>query len=151
MALELEVSVERQVAELRDGASVVWSAPVSTSRVGTGCESGSWRTPTGRFTVAEKIGDGAPLGARFVGRVWTGEVWQPGHQVEEDWVLTRILWLDGLEASNANTKERYIYIHGTNHEEEIGVPSSHGCIRLRNREMLELYERVPLGMVVRIE
>ncbi len=123
--------------------------PVSTSRFGLGTEPGSYKTPTGRFFIAEKIGDGAPLGAVFVSRQPTGEIApleSPGE--ENDLITTRILWLAGSEPSNANTYSRYIYIHGTNHEESIGVPSSHGCIRMRNADIVELYAAVEPGTEV---
>jgi lipoprotein-anchoring transpeptidase ErfK/SrfK len=84
----------------------------------------------------------------FKGRIPTGEIATPGG--EEDQVLTRILWLEGLDKENENTKERYIYIHGTNQEELIGTPASQGCIRLRNQEMIDLYDRVATGMEVQI-
>lgn len=150
-AVELQVSIERQTVEVKRGGEIEWSAPVSTSAYGTGFMPGSYRTPTGRFCIAEKIGDGLPLGARLVGRVWTGEVWTPGEMVAGDWILTRILWLDGLEEKNRNTKARFIYFHGTNQEDKIGTPSSHGCIRLRNADMVELFDRTPLGSLVTIE
>jgi lipoprotein-anchoring transpeptidase ErfK/SrfK len=127
---------------LRDGQEVkAW--PVSTSRYGIGFEPGSFKTPTGRFVVSEKIGDGAPLWAEFKGRQPTGIIAAPGG--EQDGVLTRILWLDGCDPENANTKERYIYFHGTNREDLIGMPASHGCVRLRNTDMVELYDLVPQG------
>ncbi|GAB4246333.1 MAG: L,D-transpeptidase [Candidatus Methylacidiphilales bacterium] len=148
MSIKLRVSIPDQtVAVVQDGQTV-WCAPVSTSVYGTGSEQGSFRTPVGRFVVAERIGEGAPVGARFVGRVFTGYVWQPGEGVDEDWILTRILWLDGLDPENSNTKSRYIYFHGTNHEDRIGIPTSHGCIRLRNADMVTLFDWTPLGAEV---
>ena len=126
--------------------------PISSSRFGLGSEPGSYRTPLGRFEVSEKYGEEAPLGAVFKGRVFTGEI-APFSDAggEEDLVTTRILWLHGLEPHNANTKERYVYIHGTNHEESIGVPSSHGCIRMRNADIAALYPLIPEGTAVLIE
>lgn len=127
------------------------SYPVSTSGFGVGSEEGSLKTPLGRFEVAERIGDSAPLGAIFKSREWTGEVAPLSDRGNpEDLVLTRILWLHGLEPGNANTRERYIYIHGTNHEEAIGTPCSHGCVRMRNADMVELFERVREGTPVSI-
>lgn len=125
------------------------SYPVSTSAYGLGTEPGSLKTPLGRFFIAEKFGDGAPLGAVFVSRQPTGEIApleSPGEQ--NDLITTRILWLAGSEPHNANTYSRYIYIHGTNHEESIGVPSSHGCIRMRNADIVELFASVELGTEV---
>ncbi len=99
------------------------------------------KTPTGRFRIAEKIGDGTPLGTVFRSRVPinASENPPPG---DEDLILTRILWLDGLEEHNANTYDRYIYIHGTNHEGRIGEPASHGCIRMRGEDLVALFDLV---------
>ncbi|SDT96254.1 L,D-transpeptidase catalytic domain [Verrucomicrobium sp. GAS474] len=147
----LRVDVAAQRVDLLKGATVLWSAPVSTSLFGLGEEEGSNKTPRGRFRVAEKIGDGEPLGTRFVGRKPTGEVWTPEAPLQEvDWVLTRILWLEGLDPANANTKGRYVYFHGTNREDRIGTPASHGCIRLCNAEMIALFDRVAVGTEVDI-
>jgi len=107
------------------------------------------KTPTGRFCIAEKIGDGTPLGTVFKNR-------RPVKVAkklmgEGDLVMTRILWLAGLDLENANTRERFIYIHGTNHEESIGEPASHGCIRMRNADLLELFELVDVDTPVAIK
>ena len=140
---ELRVDVARQVVDFLQDGRAVKSWPVSTSRFGLGCEPGSFKTPTGRFFVAEKIGAGAPLGMEFKSRQPTGRIAEPGGG--EDSVLTRILWLAGTEPENGNTKERYIYFHGTNQEALIGTPASHGCVRLRNTDIAELFELVPTG------
>ena len=146
----LRISVAGQTLEVRGaGGEVLRCFPVSTSRFGLGTAPGSWRTPLGRFRVGEKIGAGAALGAVFKSRQPTGEIGLDSP--EDDLVLTRILWLEGAEPDNANTRERYIYIHGTNHEDGIGQPASHGCIRLRNADIIELFEMVPGGAEVRIE
>lgn len=144
----LRIDVGRQTLELLEGERLSASYPVSTSRFGLGFEEGSFRTPTGRFRIAEKIGEGAPEGMIFRGRVATGTVSPQGG--EEDLVLTRILWLEGLDPENANTRERYIYIHGTNQEHLVGTPASHGCIRLRNKDMIDLFDRVCEGTPVEI-
>ena len=107
------------------------------------------KTPTGRFRIAEKIGDGMPLGTVFKSR-------RPVKATkklvrDEDLVMTRILWLDGLDPGNANTHERFIYIHGTNHEESLGEPASHGCIRMRSTDLLELFELVDTDTPVAIK
>ena len=107
------------------------------------------KTPTGRFRIEEKIGDGMPLGTVFKSRrpvKTTKKLLR-----EEDLIMTRILWLEGLDALNANTHDRFIYIHGTNHEEKIGEPASHGCIRMRNADLLELFELVKQGTPVVIK
>lgn len=144
----LLVDVPRQTVDLVDGGAVISSWDVSTSRFGLGSEEGSFKTPLGRFRICEKIGGGAPLWSIFKSRVPTGEMASPGG--EEDLVLTRILWLEGLDPENANTRNRYIYFHGTNREDLIGTPASHGCIRLRNAEMAVLFDMVEAGTPVEI-
>jgi len=140
---EMRVDIARQVVDLCRGGELVKSWPVSTSRFGQGFEPGSFKTPTGRFMVSEKIGEGAPLWSVFKSRQPTGEIAAPGG--EQDGVLTRILWLAGLDSDNTNTRDRYIYFHGTNREDLIGTPASHGCVRLRNADIAELFELVPEG------
>lgn len=126
----------------------VYACVVSTALRGTGFQPGSLRTPTGRFAIAEKIGGGKPLGAVFRGRVATGETINP--QAPEDQISTRILWLTGLDPENKNTLERYIYVHGTNDEATLGWPTSHGCVRLANEAMWDVYDLVEAGDEVRI-
>jgi L,D-transpeptidase YbiS len=142
-----------EVAELTDSGEVILGRfPVSTSRFGLGSEPGSNRTPLGRFVVDEKFGDGAAPGTVFESRQPTGELAAfESPDDPRDLVTTRIFWLSGQEPHNANTKARYIYIHGTNHEEAIGAPQSHGCVRLRNADVARLYELVPCGAEVVIE
>ena len=142
----IHISIGRQRLELPHMGR---SYPVSTSQFGLGTEEGSFKTPPGRFEIAEKIGAGAPPGAVFKSRVATGALGDPADP--EDLVQTRILWLHGLEPENANTRGRYIYIHGTNHEEEIGTPASHGCVRMRNSDIAELFELVAEGTPVTIQ
>src|SRR5437870_10986643 len=117
--IDISVRDQRLTLERRD--ETVRSYPVSTSRFGIGTEEGSMKTPLGRFRVAEKIGHGMPTGTIFKSRVPL----QPDDPLPEteDWVTSRILWLDGLEEQNANTRERFIYIHGTKHEDKIGNPA----------------------------
>jgi lipoprotein-anchoring transpeptidase ErfK/SrfK len=140
---EMRVDISRQMLDLRCCGELTKSWPVSTSRFGVGFEPGSFKTPTGRFAVQEKIGAGAPLWAEFKSRQPTGVLAAPGG--EHDGILTRILWLSGLDEENANTHDRYIYFHGTNREDLIGTPASHGCIRLRNADIAELFDLVPEG------
>lgn len=144
----LRVDVGRQTLQLLEEGRITASYPVSTSRFGLGFEEGSFRTPTGRFRISEKIGEGEPSGMVFRGRVPTGTVSPQGGT--DDLVLTRILWLEGADPENANTKERYIYIHGTNQEHLIGTAASHGCIRLRNADMIDLFGRIAEGTAVEI-
>lgn len=132
--------------------------PVSTARNGVGERNGSGCTPRGRHKVRARIGEGLPSGAVLRGRRWTGEVWSaelherfPGR----DWILTRILWLSGCEPGYnrmgaVDTFRRYIYLHGTPVTEPMGVPLSHGCVRLRNADLLDLFARVPAGCAVQI-
>jgi len=142
--ISLEVSVDDQRLDVFDAKRWLRSYPISTAAKGVGFGEGTLRTPLGRFRVKEKIGAGAALGTVFRSRVACG-IWHPGDAVTDDLVLTRILRLDGLDPDNANTLKRCIYIHGTNREDLIGQPASHGCIRLRNEDMLELFELVPQG------
>ena len=107
------------------------------------------RTPTGRFSIAKKIGGEMPSGTIFRSRVPL----QPDEPVPptEDLVMSRILWLDGVDEQNANTRDRFIYIHGTKHEDKIGLPDSHGCVRMRNADVAELFTLVNEGTHVLIE
>jgi lipoprotein-anchoring transpeptidase ErfK/SrfK len=140
---EMRVDIERQMLDLRHRDKLIKSWPVSTSRFGVGFEPGSFKTPTGHFAILERIGASAPLWTEFKSRQPTGKLAVPGG--EQDGILTRILWLSGLDEQNANTRDRYIYFHGTNREDLIGTPASHGCIRLRNADIAELFELVPEG------
>ena len=146
---KIQVSVRDQQLRLLHGVEIEAVFPISTSRFGVGSEAGSYRTPLGTFRIAERIGDGAPEGTIFQSRVPSGQ-WEPGMITPEDLVLTRILWLDGLEEGNANTRDRYIYIHGTNDEDSIGKPASCGCVRMRNADVVALFDRVAEGTEVEI-
>jgi phosphoserine phosphatase len=148
--MKLHISIDYQCIELRNGYEVLCSYPVSTAAKGVGSQNGSLRTPVGRFRISGKIGDGLPLGTIFRDRAPSG-LWQMGDSAAGDLVTTRILLLDGLEESNKNTLQRFIYIHGTNHESYIGMPCSHGCIRMRNADVAELFDLVPTDTEVIIE
>jgi lipoprotein-anchoring transpeptidase ErfK/SrfK len=145
---KIKISVRAQQLILKCGRNRLASYPVSTSRFGLGSKEGSFKTPTGKFRITEKIGEGMPPGTVFKSRRPVKATKRAMR--EEDLVMTRILWLDGLERRNANTHDRYIYIHGTNHEEKIGLPDSHGCIRMKNADLVELFERVSEGTPVEI-
>lgn len=145
----LHISVRDQRLTLKSGEESVRTYPVSTSRFGLGSEEGSMKTPLGQFRIAEKFGADAPMGTVFKSREPVG--FRDEHRPDEDLVLSRILWLDGLEAHNANTRDRFIYIHGTNHEHEIGEPASHGCIRMRNADLVELFDLIEPDTPVVIE
>jgi lipoprotein-anchoring transpeptidase ErfK/SrfK len=156
--LAIRVSLADQRLDLVHGATLVRSFAVSTSKHGAGEVAGSFKTPRGRHVVRAKIGAGAPAGAVFRGRRPTGEVHTPelarAHP-DRDWILTRILWLSGTEVGrnrlgNVDTMRRYIYIHGTPDGERLGVPGSIGCIRMGNADIVELFDRVPVGTIVDI-
>jgi L,D-transpeptidase YbiS len=146
---KIHISVREQRLELKSGRKTLGTYPVSTSRFGLGTKEGSMKTPTGRVRIAEKIGDGMPVGTVFKSRR-PAKVTKRLMQ-DEDLVMTRILWLDGLDPGNANTRERFIYIHGTNHEENLGEPASHGCIRMRGADLVELFELVDVDTPVAIK
>jgi lipoprotein-anchoring transpeptidase ErfK/SrfK len=157
-AVELEVSLERQRLDVLSGGEIKRSFPVSTSRLGGGETRGSFKTPRGRHVVRAKVGAGQPLGAVFHGRRPTGEIFSEAlrrEQPERDWILTRILWLSGTEVGRnrlgeVDTMRRFIYIHGTPETHALGVPASHGCIRMGNEDMLELFDLVRVGTPVEI-
>ena len=148
-AAKIEISVRKQRLTLRSGRKKIAVYPVSTSRFGLGSKAGSFKTPTGRFRIAEKIGDGMPIGTIFKSR----RPIRPTKKLlrEADLIMTRILWLDGLEPRNANTHSRYVYIHGTNREESIGSAASEGCVRMNNADVAELFELVTVGTPVEIK
>src|SRR5213596_4068086 len=145
----LIISVRDQKLMLVENGGRVAIYPVSTSKYGVGDFRGRMTTPLGYLMVAKKIGDNAPVGAVFHNRRWTGEILQP-NAPGRDPVMTRIIWLRGLEASNAHAFQRGIYIHGTPQEKTIGRPASYGCIRMKSSDVAELYNRVPVGAVVQI-
>lgn len=145
----LHISVRDQRLTVKAGEEAIRSYPVSTSRFGLGCEEGSLKTPLGQFRIGQKIGGNHLSGTIFKNR-------QPIDKTgtlasDDDLVMSRILWLDGLEEHNANTRDRYIYIHGTNHEHQIGEPASHGCIRMTNADIIELFDLVDEETPVVIE
>ena len=141
-----------------EGHTLVRQYPVSCATNGAGEREGSFCTPLGRHRIAEKIGAGAPLCAAFKARELTGEIWTPELDAANpgrDWILTRILWLEGLEPGRnkggmVDTHNRYIYIHGTHEEHKIGTPASHCCIRMKNADVAELFDLVKVGTEVRI-
>ncbi len=147
--MKIRVHVPSQTLDLLDPAGeTIRCYAISTSRFGLGSEPGSYKTPTGNFRIAEKIGEDAPPGEIFISRERTGKFGQEGDP--KDHVQTRILWLDGLDPENANTHERYVYIHGTNAESQLGTPASYGCVRMNNLDIIDLYDRVPVGARVEI-
>jgi len=143
------VSIPDQKLMLVDDGARTAVYPVSTSKFGLGDSWGSMATPLGMLRVAQKIGDRAPVGAVFHNRRFTGEILQP-NAPGRDPIVTRIIWLRGLEATNAHAYNRGIYIHGTPQEKNIGRPASYGCIRMKSSDVTELYAQLPVGAVVQI-
>ncbi|MDD4927986.1 MAG: L,D-transpeptidase [Gallionella sp.] len=157
--MKINIYIHTQQLELLDDAGCLLRRyAVSTALKGAGEVSGSFCTPRGRHIIRAKIGAGCPENTVFVRRRPTGEIYTQelaAHFPGRDWILTRILWLSGCEAGfnrhGANdTMRRYIYIHGTPDSEAVGWPGSHGCIRMRNTDLLELFDAVPVGTVVEI-
>src|SRR5262249_7796602 len=155
----IEISIpEQSLRLLSDDGGELKRYPVSTSRHGAGEEEGSFRTPRGEHIVRAKIGGGQPPNTVFRGRRPTGEIWTPelGERFPgRDWILTRILWLSGRERGKnrlgkVDTMRRYIYIHGSPDSVPMGTPGSIGCIRMRNADIVELFDRVPPGTPVSI-
>lgn len=157
--MRLLVSVARQALQILDeNGAVLREYPVSTAKAGVGEISGSFQTPRGRHLIRAKIGAGMPANTVFVRRRPTGEIWTP--QLAEqfpgrDWILTRILWLSGCQPGHnrlgcVDTMRRYVYIHGSPDSAEMGVPGSHGCVRMRNADIVELFDRVPCYSEVEI-
>jgi len=143
------ISTRDQKLAVLDRGALLTTYPVSTSKFGLGDYSRSSRTPLGELEVAKKIGDNAPLGAVFKDRIRTGEIVAP-NSPGRDPIVTRILWLRGREAQNANAFGRYIYIHGTPEERVIGRPASYGCIRMRSSDIIQLYNIVGVGAAVTV-
>jgi phosphoserine phosphatase len=148
--LHLEVSIDEQILRVIEDGKCTRQFHVSTAVKGVGFVKDTHRTPTGRFRVCEKIGEGAASGTIFKSRVPVGR-WVSGDVVDDDLVLTRILRLEGLDLENANTFERSIYIHGTNREDQLGEPASQGCVRLDNAGMIELFDCVAEGVELVIQ
>lgn len=155
----IEISIPDQSLKLlSEGGGEVGRYSVSTSRNGAGELEGSFCTPRGKHIVRAKIGAGQPLNAVFRGRRPTGEIWTPelGERFPgRDWILTRILWLSGCELGRnrlgkVDTMRRYIYIHGSPDSVAMGRPGSIGCIRMRNQDIVELFDRVAHGTAVEI-
>jgi lipoprotein-anchoring transpeptidase ErfK/SrfK len=155
----IAIALATQELCLTDARGSVRRYPVSTSKHGAGEKHGSFMTPRGRHRIRAKIGGGSAPGTVFVGRRPTGEIWTPAlarAHPERDFILTRILWLSGLEKGrnrlgDVDTLRRYIYIHGMPDTEPVGTPGSIGCIRMRNADIVELFDQVAVGTPVVIE
>lgn len=156
--MHIDINLAEQNLRLMDGARPLREYRMSSGANGIGEINGSGCTPRGRHVVRARIGAGQPTGAVFAARRPTGEIWSPElHQKfpRRDWILTRILWLSGLEPGRnrlgcVDTFRRYIYLHGTPPLTPLGVPGSKGCIRMRNEDIIELFDRVPAGIEVHL-
>ena len=159
MSMHIKISIANQKLEvLDDQGKLLMSYPVSTALKGAGEVKNSFCTPRGKHVIRAKIGKDAPANTVFKGRRQTGELWTPelaAQQPGRDWILTRILWLSGCEPGfnrlgNVDSMQRYIYIHGTPDIEPMGQPGSHGCVRMRNSDVVALFDLVPVGTSVMI-
>jgi len=155
--MQIEISIKQQTLKLFDNfGGLIAKYSVSTAANGVGCEKDSGCTPLGKHIVRAKIGAGSAPNAVFVGRRATGEICTPELMKkfpDRDWILTRILWLSGKEVSknrlgNVDTMQRYIYIHGSPDDVEMGAIGSHGCVRMRNADVIELFDLVDVGTTV---
>jgi L,D-transpeptidase YbiS len=151
--IKLEVDTMTQTMQVFTDGKLSREYLISTAKKGVGEIYGSEQTPHGRHYIRAKIGKGYPANTVFIERRPTGEIYTPAMRVEfpqRDWILTRIFWLSGLEMGKnrlgeVDTMRRYIYIHGTPDEVQMGVPGSRGCLRMRNNDILALFEYVPIG------
>lgn len=149
----IRISIPEQRLRLVEGPQLLLDVAVSTARNGAGEMNGSGCTPRGWHSIRARIGAGCPVNTVFVGRRPSGEVYSPAlarQAPQRDWILSRILWLSGLEPGKnrlgqVDTMRRYIYIHGTPDEEPMGVPLSHGCVRMRNGDIITLFDLVTTG------
>lgn len=147
---KLLIDSSTQKADLFDGNTLLKSYVISTAKNGLGCKEGSFCTPIGKHVVSEKIGGALPVKTILKGRLSTSKLWSENDNTSDDLVLTRILWLEGVEKHNGNTKERYIYLHGTNHENMLGQAVSHGCVRFSNLDIIDVFDCLDVGDAVEI-
>lgn len=147
---KIVISVPQQQMFVYNQSSLIAIYPVSTSKFGLGSRRGSYATPLGNLEIERKIGAGQPSGMVFKSRRPTGEI-VPPNAPGRDPIVTRILWLNGLDPQNRNARNRCIYIHGTPDEIDLGKPASFGCIRMRSRDILRLFQTVGVGAHVRIQ
>lgn len=153
LAFTVLISPKLQKLYLLNGKDILKEYPISSAKNGIGCEENSLKTPYGMHKVSERFGDFGKVGAIFKERKYTGEfanIITSKVDVPTDYVISRILWLDGLEENNKNSKARFIYIHGTHEEGLIGMPASHGCIRMLNADVIELFDYMPINTLVEI-
>ena len=156
----ININVTEQLLRLLDeDGKLIQQYPVSTSKYGTGNQNGSEQTPLGLHRIKDKLGGAMPVNEVFIGRVPHGnleECIERGVDLPDDVIMSRIMWLEGMEPGHnkggyVDTYQRYIYIHGTNHEESIGTPTSIGCIRMCNQDIVKLFRLVDVGTEVLIE
>jgi len=159
-AMEIEISITNQELILRDDSGVIKTYKISTSKFGEGSKENSFKTPLGKHEIKKMIGKDVIIGGRFIGRVHTGEIFpiysDQEIYVKEDVVQSRILWLSGLENNinkgiGVDSFARYIYIHGTPEEWLLGSKASKGCIRMSNKDVIELFDKVHEGMIVNLK
>ena len=153
LAFTIIVSVKYQKLLLMNGSEILKEYVISTSKNGVGFEDNSYKTPIGMHRVVEKIGEFGPVAGIYKERKFTGElatIITDKVDVATDYITSRILWLDGLEEKNKNSKNRYIYIHGTHEEGLLGTPCSHGCIRMSNADVIELFDYLPENTLIDI-
>ncbi|VAW49241.1 Glutamate synthase [NADPH] large chain [hydrothermal vent metagenome] len=159
MPYSIVISISDQTLSLFK-EQVLWQVyAISSALNGVGGEKNSGKTPLGKHVIRAKIGEGCPINSVFIGRRPTGEIYTPElacSHPERDWVLSRILWLSGQEVGvnrlgQVDTMQRYIYIHGTPDSEPLGQPLSHGCIRMRNADLMALFDCIPVGTEVLIQ
>lgn len=157
--MQIEIFIPQQTLAVLDKyGKLLAQYSISTATNGIGCEKNSGCTPLGKHIIRAKIGADAPVNAVFVGRRATGEICTPALMAQfpdHDWILSRILWLSGKEPGvnrlgHVDTMQRYIYIHGTPDTEVMGAPHSHGCVRMRNADIIELFDRIDVGTHVLI-
>ncbi|MCZ6805107.1 MAG: L,D-transpeptidase [Proteobacteria bacterium] len=154
--MHIRISISDQSLTLLDEKKLIKQYSISTAKNGPGEEMDSECTPRGVHIITEKIGEGSKPNSIFVGRIQTGEIYEPALRElhpERDWILTRIFWLSGTEeeknkGGNVDSHDRFIYIHGSPDDVEMGQPGSHGCVRMRNEDIIELFEIVEVGIKV---
>jgi len=156
--ISLQVSISKQELDVYEEDALKKTYLISTAKNGAGEEWGSEKTPRGKHIIRAKIGAGHASNTVFIGRRPTGEIYTRELKLQypkRDWILTRIFWLSGLEVGknrlySVDTMRRYVYIHGTPDEEPMGTPYSKGCIRMRNVDIIELFDSIPYATIVQI-
>jgi len=159
LSYTIVISITAQTLSLFNRKQLVKSYAVSSGLNGTGCAKNSGKTPLGNHIIRAKVGEGQPINSVLVGRRATGEIYSTElgqSHPERDWILSRIMWLSGKEIGvnrlgQVDTMQRYIYIHGTPDSEPMGKPLSHGCIRMTNKDIIELFDLIPVGTEVSIQ